>query len=46
MDTGSNRTPYLLIAPSVAFLLVLFVWPLAETALMAFRTPDGAWTGQ
>jgi multiple sugar transport system permease protein len=46
MQSDSNRTPYLLIAPSVAFLLVLFVWPLAETALMAFRTPDGVWTTQ
>jgi multiple sugar transport system permease protein len=46
MHSDSNRTPYLLIAPSVAFLLVLFVWPLAETALMAFRTPDGVWTTQ
>ncbi len=35
------RLPYLLIAPSVVFLLVLFVWPLAETALLAFRTDDG-----
>jgi multiple sugar transport system permease protein len=46
MHSDSKRTPYLLIAPSVAFLLVLFVWPLAETALMAFRTPDGVWTTQ
>lgn len=45
MDT-QQRTPYLLIAPSLIFLLVLFVWPLAETALMAFRTPDGDWSGQ
>ncbi len=43
---AQQRTPYLLIAPSVVFLLVLFVWPLAETALMAFRTPDGVWSGQ
>jgi multiple sugar transport system permease protein len=43
---AQQRTPYLLIAPSVVFLLVLFIWPLAETALMAFRTPDGSWTGQ
>jgi multiple sugar transport system permease protein len=28
--------PYWLIAPSAVFLLVLFVWPLAETAVMAF----------
>lgn len=39
-----SRLPYLLIAPSVAFLAVLFVWPLAETALLAFRTDDGAFT--
>jgi multiple sugar transport system permease protein len=42
----NQRTPYWLIAPSVVFLLVLFVWPLAETALMAFRTEDGVWTAQ
>ena len=41
---SAERTPYLLIAPSVVFLLVLFMWPLAETALMAFRTPEGNWT--
>lgn len=39
-----SRLPYLLVAPSVAFLAVLFVWPLAETALLAFRTDDGAFT--
>ena len=43
---NAQRIPYLLIAPSVIFLLLLFVWPLAETALMAFRSPDGAWSGQ
>ena len=43
---NAQRAPYLLIAPSVLFLLVLFIWPLGETALMAFRTPDGLWTGQ
>ena len=46
MQSHSSRTPYLLIAPSLVFLLLLFVWPLAETALMAFRTPDGLWTSQ
>ncbi len=44
--TRSERVPYWLIAPSVVFLLVLFVWPLAETALMAFRSPQGEWTGR
>ena len=43
---NAQRAPYLLIAPSVVFLLVLFIWPLGETALMSFRTPEGAWTGQ
>jgi multiple sugar transport system permease protein len=42
----SERLPYYLIAPSVVFLLILFVWPLAETAIMAFRSPSGAWTGE
>jgi multiple sugar transport system permease protein len=35
---------YGLIAPSVIFLLLLFVWPLAETALMAFYQPGQGWT--
>lgn len=43
---NAQRAPYLLIAPSVIFLLVLFIWPLGETALMAFRTSDGSWTSQ
>lgn len=40
----AQRLPYLLIAPSVAFLALLFLWPLAETVLMAFVTPQGAGT--
>ena len=43
---NAQRAPYVLIAPSVIFLLVLFIWPLAETALMAFKTADGTWTSQ
>lgn len=39
-----ERLPYLLIAPSVAFLLALFIWPLVETALLAFRTDAGGYT--
>ncbi len=39
-----QRLPYLLIAPSVAFLALLFLWPLVETVLMAFITPQGAGT--
>jgi multiple sugar transport system permease protein len=41
---NAPRLPYLLIAPSVVFLLLLFIWPLAETALLAFRTDGGAFT--
>ncbi len=41
---NNPRLPYLLIAPSVAFLALLFLWPLAETVLMAFVTSDGAAT--
>ena len=43
---NSPRLPYLLIAPSVVFLLLLFAWPLAETALLAFRTDEGVFTGK
>ena len=39
-----SRLPYWLIAPSAIFLIVLFVWPLLETGLMAFRSPQGQWT--
>jgi multiple sugar transport system permease protein len=42
--TQQQRLPYWLIAPSALFLLVLFVWPLAETALMAFRHPQQGFT--
>ncbi|MEW6332955.1 MAG: sugar ABC transporter permease [Thermodesulfobacteriota bacterium] len=35
---------YGLIAPSVVFLALLFLWPLTETALMAFREPGRGWT--
>ncbi len=39
-----KHLPFWLIAPSAIFLIVLFLWPLAETALMAFRSPQGQWT--
>jgi multiple sugar transport system permease protein len=42
--THAPRLPYVLIAPSAIFLVLLFVWPLAETALMAFFRPDGTFT--
>src|ERR1700751_931389 len=37
--------PYLLIAPSVGFLLLLFVVPLVQTVALAFTTPAGAGLG-
>jgi multiple sugar transport system permease protein len=39
-----RHLPYVLIAPSALFLLALFVWPLAETALMAFVHPQNGFT--
>jgi multiple sugar transport system permease protein len=42
---NTQRLPYLLIAPSAAFLILLFLWPLTETGLMALRTPAGEFTG-
>src|SRR5579871_6594737 len=38
---GTTLRPYLLIAPSVAFLLLLFVVPLVQTVTLAFTTPTG-----
>jgi multiple sugar transport system permease protein len=43
---NTQRLPYLLIAPSAVFLILLFLWPLTETGLMAFRTPTGEITGE
>jgi multiple sugar transport system permease protein len=37
-------TPYLLIAPTVIFMVVFFVWPLIDALLLAFRSSAGAWT--
>jgi multiple sugar transport system permease protein len=41
----NERTlPYLLLAPSVVFLLVLFAWPLVEALHVALTDPAGAWS--
>jgi multiple sugar transport system permease protein len=41
----NERTlPYLLLAPSIAFLLLLFVWPLAEALRVAATDASGAWS--
>lgn len=36
--------PYLLILPSVVFLLFLFAWPLLEALLLSVRGSGGQWT--
>ncbi len=38
---GTALRPYLLIMPSVVFLLLLFVVPLVQTVALAFATPAG-----
>src|SRR5579864_3834332 len=38
---GAALRPYLLIAPSVVFLLLLFIVPLVQTVALAFTTPSG-----
>jgi multiple sugar transport system permease protein len=42
---SATLRPYLLIAPSVAFLLLLFIVPLVQTVALAFDTPSGPGTG-
>jgi multiple sugar transport system permease protein len=37
-------TPYALLAPTVLFLAVFFLWPMIQAALLAFQDPDGAWS--
>ena len=36
--------PYLLLLPSIVFMLVFFAWPLVEAMLVAFGDPEGGWT--
>src|SRR5215471_14267739 len=42
---SSALRPYLLIAPSLVFLLLLFIVPLVQTVALAFSTPSGAGFG-
>lgn len=37
-------TPYLLLLPSVVFLLIFFAYPMVEAFALAFRAEDGGWT--
>jgi multiple sugar transport system permease protein len=39
-----NLEPYLLVLPSVIYLLVFFAWPMVQAFGLAFRTDDGQWT--
>lgn len=41
-----NLLPYLLLLPSVIFLLVFFAYPMVEAFALAFRGADGGWTLQ
>ncbi len=40
--TNSRLLPYLLVAPSVVFLGLLFVFPLVQTIILAFTDQGGA----
>lgn len=39
-----NLTPYLLLLPSVIFLLIFFAYPMVEAFVLAIRADDGGWT--
>jgi multiple sugar transport system permease protein len=38
---GPNRIAYLLLLPSLAFLVVFFAWPMVQAILLAFRDDNG-----
>jgi multiple sugar transport system permease protein len=40
----TDFAPYLLLLPSVIFLLVFFVWPMLQALVLAFQTSTGALT--
>lgn len=42
--TSERALPYLLLAPSLLFLALLFLWPLGEAFLVAFSEPGGGWS--
>ena len=37
-------TPYALLAPTVLFLIVFFVWPMVQALVLAFQDASGAWS--
>jgi multiple sugar transport system permease protein len=40
----ANMSPYLLLLPSVIFLVVFFMWPMVESLILAFQTNRGVFT--
>ena len=44
MRPYERALPYLLLLPSIAFMLVFFAWPLVEAILVAFGDEAGGWT--
>src|SRR5438093_12004487 len=36
--------PYLLLGPTVLFLMVFFAWPMIQALVLAFQNSDGAWS--
>jgi multiple sugar transport system permease protein len=39
-------TPYMLLAPSILFLLAFFAWPMIQALILAFQDASGAWSTQ
>src|SRR5215216_2391496 len=39
-----NIVPYLLLAPSILFLLVFFAWPVVQALILAFQDTTGQWS--
>ena len=44
MRRYERTLPYLLLLPSIAFMLIFFAWPLVEAMLVAFGDEAGGWT--
>jgi multiple sugar transport system permease protein len=44
MTRRRNLAPYLLLAPSLLFLLFFFATPMASSFVLAFQDPAGAWS--
>jgi len=45
--SGARRrelVPYVLLGPTVLFLMVFFAWPMIQALVLAFQNADGAWS--